>query len=71
MLNAGIMLESTEKPTKDQCWFLLHQLLPEDTVMFWWYARNAAFETETPAEYFKTKPEAVLEYISRIHGGCY
>lgn len=65
------MSESTEKPAKDQCWFLLRQLLPEDMVMVWWYARNAAFETETPAEYFKTKPEAVLEHISRIHGGCY
>lgn len=65
------MLESTEKPTKDQCWFLLRQLLPEDMVMVWWYSRNTAFDNETPNDYFKTKPEKVLEYLSRIHGGCY
>lgn len=65
------MTEKDTKATKDQCLFLLHQLLPEDMVTVWWYARNAAFENQTPNEYFKTKPEKVLEYISRIHGGCY
>ena len=65
------MTEKDTKAIKEQCWFLLRQLLSEEQANTWWYSRNTAFEAETPEQYFKTNPTKVLEYLSRVQGDCY